>query len=127
MEKRYFGILKHSTFMELRYMALRTFLLAFLTIVGFSVLDYLVQSGRADSFALVHRFPEFITMMDAAAKFTFIDMSLYWIRFGTQVRNDKREALSIANSTPSSAAFVYFTNALSNIFRVCVFLYLMST
>lgn len=124
MEERFFGV-KKSSLEEMQHMLLRSILLGFLTVMGFAVLDRLVDSGIADRFSLVHRFPEFIMMMSAAAKFTFIEMSLYWIRFGTQVRNEK-EALNIANNSPMSAAFVHFTNSLLFIARLAVFLYLMN-
>lgn len=124
MESRFLGI-RQSTWQEIRYMFLRSIFLGFLTIAGFALLDYLVESGAADRFALVHRFPEFILMMSAAAKLTFIKMSLYWIRLGTQVRNVKVDAIAEANRTPMSAAIVYVTNTVGALAHIGAFLLLM--
>lgn len=103
----------------------RTMILAVLTIVGLWVVDKLVDSGIADRFALVRRFPDFIPFMMASAKMTFIEMSLFWIRFSTQPKVDVQEVADTASMSSTGAAFVYFTNALMWAMRVGVFLYLL--
>lgn len=114
----------------LKKMAIRTIILAVLTMAGLTIADMLVESGMSNRFSLVRRFPEFIPMIMAAAKFTFIEMSLVWIQYATRPRPTKAER---SNDTMSmnpqvklaSANVMYVTNAFVWAFRVAVFIYLM--
>lgn len=102
----------------------RSVALAFLTAVGFALVDHLVDSGMIDRFALVHRFPEFIPMMLASAKLTFIEMSAFWIRFSVSPRVDVQAQLEYTQSDPMAAAIVHAVNVLQWAFRVVVLIYL---
>lgn len=106
-------------------MAVRSVFLFIMTSIMLYVADAMVDAGTGNPFSVVRRFPEFIPMMMAAASFTFIEMSLFWIRFGTQPKNDVQEAITKANETPMGAAIVHVTNSLVWFARVCVFLYLL--
>lgn len=103
----------------------RSVALALLTAIALMLVDQLVESGISDRFAIVRRFPEFIPFMMAAAKLTFIEMSVFWVHFLTAPRIEVQEALVTANTSPMGAALVHFTNALVWAFRVAVFLYLV--
>jgi hypothetical protein len=102
----------------------RSVALAVLTALGFALVDHLVDSGMADRFALVHRFPEFIPMMLASAKLTFIEMSVFWIRFATQPRVDVQAHLESTQYDAKAAATVHGINTLVWMFRVVVLIYL---
>jgi hypothetical protein len=124
--KEYFSNLTGMGFFMFKRMFARTMVLATLTILGLTVVDWLVDLGLADRYAIVRRFPEFIPMMMAAAKFTFIEMSLFWIRFGTQHRIDVQRGIQDAmTSSYMAAAFIHFTNSLVWFARVAIFIYLM--
>jgi cell shape-determining protein MreD len=102
----------------------RSVALALLTFIGFALVDHLVESGLTDRFALVRRFPEFIPMMLAAAKLTFIEMSVFWIRFATQPRVDVQACIEYAPTNSIAAAIINATNALVWAFRIVVLIYL---
>lgn len=118
--------IKRDSWLVAKRMAARTVFLFILTAAGLWCADTLVDSGIGNRFALVRRFPEFIPMMMAAAKFTFIEMSVFWIRFGTQPKNDNQCAIDLAIVTPMGAAIVHASNVVQWAFRICVFLYLMA-
>lgn len=107
----------------------RSVALAFLTAVGLTLVDYLVDSGMTDRFALIHRFPEFIPMMMAAVKLTFIEMSVFWARFCTSpsidVQLPVKEIQRQAWDNSNSLAIVHAINSLVWAFRVAVLIYLM--
>lgn len=125
------GYFKNHSLDELKKMVIRTMILVILTIAGLWMADALVDSGMTNRFALVRRFPEFIPMMMAAAKFTFIEMSLEWIRYATRPKLSKREKAAedfLTASNDSKAAspnVMYVTNAVVWAIRVAVFIYLM--
>jgi hypothetical protein len=107
----------------------RSVALALLTSFGFALVDHLVDSGMSDRFALVHRFPEFIPMMLASAKLTFIEMSVFWIRFATQpstvdTRHGLNDALGEARFHPGAAVALHAVNTVQWAFRVVVLIYL---
>ncbi len=120
-----FFSVKPESWAIMKRMGARSVFLFILTAIALCVADMMVDSGIGNRFALVRRFPEFIPMMMAAAQFTFIEMSLFWIRFGTQPKNDVQEAIEVANTQPMSAAIVHITNSLVWFARICVFLYLL--
>lgn len=125
-KEKIFSITAASILLAKR-MAARTVALALLTLFGFWVVDLLVESGMHDRLALVRRFPEFIPLLVAAAKFTFIEMSLFWIRFATAPKIDVQAAIREVDTWDNqmALAFVYLTNSLIWAFRVCVFIYLV--
>jgi cell shape-determining protein MreD len=102
----------------------RSVALALLTCLGFALVDHLVDSGMTDRFALVHRFPEFIPMMLAAAKLTFIEMSVFWIRFATQPRLDVQACVEYVHPNSVAGAITHGVNSLVWAFRIVVLLYL---
>lgn len=121
---RILSITRESWTMFQRMFA-RSVALAILTALGFVVVDHLVDSGMTDRFAIVRRFPEFIPFMLAAAKLTFIEMSLFWVHFLTAPKFDMNEAMFQATSSPVGAALVYLTDKLVWAFRLGVFIYLV--
>lgn len=123
-DERLFFI-KRSSLNLIKRMFLRSIVLMLLTAIGFWVADTLVESSRYGDLPILRRFPDFIALMTAAAKFTFIEMSLFWIRFSTQPKNDVQESIAVANREPMSAAFLHLTNSLVWAFRVGVFLWLL--
>ena len=123
--KEHFGRFAAGSFAVFERMFFRTLVLALFTFAALTVADALVTSGMGDRFAIVRRFPEFIPMMMAAAKFTFIEVSLLWIRFGVQPKVNVQEGVYEATGNPMAAALVYFTHSLVWFARVCVFIYLM--
>jgi len=110
-------------------MAARSVGLAMLTFLGFALVDFMIDQGISDRFALVRRFPEFIPLMLAAAKLTFIEMSVFWIRFATQpALTDSKLAISQvlenAYSNPTAVVIFHGINSAMWGFRIAVLLYL---
>jgi hypothetical protein len=117
--------IKRSSWLVMKRMALRSVVLFLFTLVGFWVADSLVESARFGTLPIVRRFPDFIAMMTAAAKLTFILMSLFWVRFSTQPKHDVQETMSAATKEPMAAAIVHATNTAQHLAYIGVFLYLM--
>lgn len=115
----------NASWVLLQRMFVRSLFLALLTVVGFGVLDYLVQLGIQDRFGLVQRYPEFLVMMKAAAVLTFVEMSVFWIRFGTSPRLDVQNVAEYARQSANGAAIVYAVNTATWLARVVIMLYLM--
>jgi hypothetical protein len=109
----------------IKRLATRTFTLAFLTIVGFFVMDAMIESGMQDRLGLIRRFPDLIPLMVAAAKFTFIEMSLLWIRIAVQPKVDAQFAIAHHELSSRDAVLMHGVNSLVWAFRVGVFIYLM--
>jgi hypothetical protein len=119
-----FLYVKKSSWDLMKRMAFRSIFLLALSAIGFWALEQMVQSGINDRYSLVQKFPEFLALMKAAACFTFIEMSLFWIRMATQPKNDVQEAVCEALKEPMAAAVVHFTNSLVWAIRIAVFLWL---
>lgn len=117
--------IKDASVLMIKRMALRSLGLFLLTALGFALVDLMIDSGMTDKYALVRRFPEMIPLMVAAAKFTFIEMSIFWIRFGTQPRHDVQNAIEMACTTSMGSAIVHLTNTLVWAIRLAVFIYLV--
>lgn len=119
--------IKQSTLELIGRMLWRSVGLFALSLLGFAVVDYLVESGLADNTAMARRFPEFIPMMMAAAKFTLIEMSLFWIRIFTAPKLDVQGVLNGIQTWDNynAVALVHLTNTLQWAFRVAVFIYLI--
>jgi len=117
---------KCQSFEIIQRMLFRTFVLVLLTAVGLTAVDALVESGMTDRFSLVRRFPEFIPMVMAAAKFTFIEVSLMWITIATQSVLAKQRRKEMHNvDAPIMVPVTHVCDMLKWMFRVCVFIYLM--
>jgi hypothetical protein len=106
----------------------RSLALALLTGIGLAVVDLLVDSGMTNRYAIIHRFPEFIPLMLAAVKLTFIEMSVFWVRFATQpsidVQQPVREVQKQAWDNTIALALTHGINSLVWMFRVVVLIYL---
>lgn len=122
--QKFLSMSQNSVQLAKRMLARSVFLFA-LTVAGFYGLDLIMDTGIGQRFGLADRFPEFISMMRAAAIFTFIEMSLFWIRFGTQPKIDVQETAVKACETATGAAVVHVSNTLLFLARLVVFLYLM--
>jgi hypothetical protein len=117
--------IKRSTWLLMRRMAVRSVVLAVLTVLGGMLLSHLVDSGRLDRFGIVHQFPELLTMLRASAIMTFIEMSIFWIRLAVTPQLDVQEYAKTAAKDPMAAAIIYVTNTLQWAARVGMFLFLM--
>lgn len=118
---------KKANWQLAKRMAARSVFLFLLTLVGFHVADLMIDSARFNTIPALRRFPDFVIMMTAAAKFTFIELSLFWIRFGVTPKQDVQDvAETAARGGGMPAAVVHVTNTLVWAFRVVVFLYLVS-
>lgn len=115
----------NASWLLMQRMFARTVFLALLTVLGFAMLDLMVQSGMEDKFGLVRQFPEFLVMMKAAAVLTFIEMCVFWVRFNTAPRLDVQNVAKDAIHSPTGAAIVYAVNTLQWLARVVIMLYLM--
>jgi hypothetical protein len=109
----------------------RSLFLVLLTVLGVWALDTLVVSGMSNQFGVVARFPEIIPLFAAAAKLTFIEMCVFWIRFSTQPSGiDSRGALEYlldptgGDFSPMAVVAFYCVNSLMWGFRIGVLLYL---
>lgn len=101
---------------------IRAGLLAVLTIIGFAVLEYLIQMTKTRGWDFVMRFPEFPTMMRAACFMTFVELTVLLIRLTTQPRIDVQKSAEDAGKEPMAAAVVYLTHSAVWMFRVFVFM-----
>lgn len=124
MEERIFGI-KRTTWALIKHMAARSVFLFGLTVVGFALLEMMLQSGIEDRHGIIARYPEFMSMIRAAAIFTFVDMSVFWIRIATQPKMVEQDNVEAAQGSASGAAWIYGIDKLVWAFRVVVFIYLM--
>lgn len=100
----------------------RAGLLALLTVIGFAVLEYLIQMTQARGWDFVTRFPEFPTMMRAACFMTFIELTVLLIRLTTQPRLDVQKAAETAATEPKAAAVVYLSHSAVWMFRTFIFM-----
>lgn len=101
---------------------IRAGLLGLLTIIGFGVLEYIIQMTQNRGWDFVTRFPEFPTMMRAACFMTFIELTVLLIRLTTQPRLDVQKAAEDASSNPTAAAIVYLSHCAVWMFRTFIFM-----
>lgn len=123
--KERFLFIKRDSWMLGKRMFARSVFLMLLGLVGFWLADTMMESARLGTLTIMRRFPDIVTMMTAAAKFTFIEMSIFWIRFGTSPKQDVQEVAGVAAQTSMGAAIVHVCSTLVWFARVVIFLYLM--
>lgn len=125
------GILSitQQSWVMFKRMFARSVALVMLTMVGCALLDFLVDSGATDRYALIRRFPEFIPLLMASITLTFIEMSVFWVRFSTQpVAFDLHTALTRITADPwdkdRAIVALYAISTLQWAFRVGLLVYL---
>jgi hypothetical protein len=127
LRTKVFSITQQSWMLFQRMFA-RSVGLALLTAVGMACVYYMVDSGMSDRYALVRSFPEFIPLMLAAVKLTFIEMSVFWVRFCTQptinAQTSVGQVLDNAYTYPMAVAVVHAINSLVWAFRIGVLIFL---
>ena len=117
---------KFRSFEIFQRMFFRTVALVVLTSLGLSAADWMVELGATDRFSLVRRFPEFIPMIMAAAKFTFIQVSLMWITVATQSVMSRKRRNEMHNvDSPIMVPVTHVCDMLKWMFSVVTFIYLM--
>lgn len=100
----------------------RCSLLALLTIIGFGILEYLIQMTQTNGWDFFVRFPELSIMLRAACFMTFIELTILLIRLTTQPRLDVQAVAVEAQKEPMAAAVVYLTHASIWMFRTFIFM-----
>jgi len=102
----------------------RSVLFAFITILMFGLLEYLVENSKYDKLSILLQFPEFLTMTKAGAIMSSLELFVLWVRIIGQPQVDVQKAEEIARQSPMSAAIVYLTHSLVWAFRLYLFLLL---
>jgi hypothetical protein len=96
---------QHTYEMYKRTIIRSLFLMAF-TAASFFTLEYLVQEGRYGN-DINQRFPEFLIILRALAIYTWIEVSIFWIRITLESKTDVQKASNKAEESPIGAAIAY--------------------
>jgi hypothetical protein len=100
----------------------RSFLFAILTIIGFFLLEVMVNQSRNKPDGFIAMFPELLSMLRAATIMTFVELSILWIRIVSQPRIDVQEAAIDTANDPMANAVLYLTHTLAWGLRTIIFL-----
>lgn len=104
--------------MTRRTLARSLMLLAF-TVASFFALEYLVNQGQLGN-NINQRFPEFLIILRALAIYTWIEVSMFWIRVTVESNTDVQAAIKTAETSPLAASIVYFVHALKWLARLLI-------
>ena len=112
-----------KTFEMYKRAMVRSIVLLAFTAASFFSLEYLVQHGQLGG-TLNHKFPEFLIVLRALAIFTWIEVSMFWIRITLESNTDVQKAAHVAEREAMSAAILSFVHAIKWLARILIVLHL---
>lgn len=92
-----------------------------LTLLGFALLELLVQFGGNNSEGLNARWPELYQIVRAFAIMTWCEVLILWIRKLVQPQIDIQASVRKADDSPAAAAVLYGIHTVYWVVRVFVF------
>ncbi len=87
-------------------LAVRSLFLLGLTIAGFYAIETLVALGRDRVSTINTDYPELIMILRGVATFTWLEMSILWIRMAVSPHTDVQKSTTEAQNNPISSAIV---------------------
>lgn len=102
---------------------IRSLVLLAFTAASFFALEYLVQEGRYGS-DINQRFPEFLIVLRALAIYTWVEVSMFWVRITLEPNTDVQKASKVAEGEPMAAAVLSGVHAVKWLARLLIVLQL---
>lgn len=100
----------------------RSLSLVSLTLLGFLLLELLVQFGGSYSSGINARYPELMPIIRAFAIMTWAEVGILWIRKLVQSQINIQDALRRSDDEPMSAAIAYGIHIAQWLARMVIFL-----
>lgn len=113
----------NKTFEMYKRTLVRSLVLLAFTAASFFALEYLVQHGQLGG-TLNHKFPEFLIVLRALALFTWIEVSMFWVRVTLESNTDVQKAACNAEKEPMAAAILSAVHAIKWLARLLIVMHL---
>lgn len=102
--------------------AARVLILLAISLFGLLSMEVLIDLNQKYGFDFISRFPETMIILKAVTVITIIEALLLLVRVIIQPLVDVQSAVTIAETQPWPAAFVFFTNQMTLIIRFVIVL-----